>query len=71
MEAIWPSTELPEQTRGLRLAVFQSVWAGRGNVTPDLELGLRASCPSTRSAHSSSLPTPHLFAQGPFFLEPC
>lgn len=67
MEAIWPSRELPEQTRGLGLTVFQSVWVGRGNVTLGLELGLRVSCSSTRSAHSSSLAIPHLFAQGPFF----
>lgn len=71
MEAMWPSRELPEQTRGLGLTVFQPVRGGRENVTLGLELGLRASCPSTTPAHSSSSAIPHPLAQGPFSLEPC
>lgn len=71
VEAMWPSRELPERARGLGLTVFRSVRGGRENVTPGLELGLRASCPSTTPAHSSSSAIPHLLAQGPFSLEPC
>ena len=49
-----------------------SVWGGREDVTLGLELGLRVSCPSATSAHSSSsLAILHLFTQRPFSLEAC